>query len=266
MSEETPQKKVVFCIPVYSTAGAPRPYPATRDSFRDSAPLLDAAGWDHAVVNELNCPYISAARATMLRKALDAKATDIVFIDSDVSWRPADMLKLLETEGDVVAGTYRFKKGEAEQGCKDEEYMGCIRSDPMGRPVVRESDGAIAAISIPAGFLKVTRNAVNRFMEAYPELCYGEYCAPAVDLFNHGAHKRIWFGEDYGFSRNWIDAGGEIWIVPNMNIDHSTIERTYKGNFHEFLMRRPGGSKSDNPVSPDDLRKQVLEKLKNKAA
>ena len=64
------------------------------------------------MVHEVGSPYISAARATMLRKALDAKADVIVFIDHDLSWRPGDLLKLIETTGDVVGGTYRFKQDE----------------------------------------------------------------------------------------------------------------------------------------------------------
>lgn len=230
-AEEKPAKKVVLCVPTYPY----RPHQATLDSIRDSVPALEAAGWEHALVHEVGNPYISAARAAMLRKALTAKASDIVFIDHDVSWRPQDLVKLLNTEGDVVSGTYRFKHVV-------EEYMGAIYSGADGRPVVRKSDGAIKADRIPAGFLHVTRNAINKFMTAYPELVYGEPCMPHVDLFHHGAHKGMWYGEDYAFSRNWIDQGGEIWLVPDMNIDHHSGDKVYAGNFHKYLLRQPGGS------------------------
>ena len=225
-------KKVVFCIPVYPT----RPSQATIDSIRDSVPAIEAAGWQHGLIHETGNPYISAARAVMLRKALDAKATDIMFIDQDISWRPEDMVKLLATDGDVVAGTYRFKEPEVT-------YMGAIYSTVDGTPSVRQSDGAIKAFRIPAGFLRVTRPAVNFFMSKYPELCYGEYVYPFIDLFNHGAHARQWFGEDYAFSRNWIDAGKDIWIVPDMNIGHWKGDECFAGNFHEYLLVQPGGSK-----------------------
>lgn len=256
MSEDKPKKKVVFCVPTMT-----RPYQQTLDSLRDSVPLIVAAGWEEGFVNEVGCPYISAARATMLRKALDAKATVIVFIDHDVSWDPEDMMTLLEAEGDVVGGTYRFKKGEAEQGCKDEEYMGTMKGE---YPEVR-ADGCIKMVNIPAGFLKVTRAAVNLFAEKYPELCYGEHVAPGVDLFNHGAWGRVWWGEDYSFCRRWTAIGGEIWLPPNMNLNHNTAIRTYKGNFHEYMMRRPGGSKSSNPVRPEDRLQALIAKVKKDA-
>jgi hypothetical protein len=248
--EDKSKRKVVFAIPPYPL----RPYQQTVDSLRDEVPLIEAAGWEHGVVAEIGNPYISAARAVMLRKALDAKATHIVFLDHDVSWKPGDLLKLIETEGDVVAGTYRFKKDE-------EVYMGAVNTGPGGSPLVRESDGALSATAIPAGFLRITRAAVNRFMEAYPELCYGEYCSPHVDLFNHGAHNRLWFGEDYAFARNWIDAGGQIWLVPDLDITHWLGETPYHGNFHKFLLKQPGGSDSANPVSPEERKAQLLAKL-----
>lgn len=222
-------KKVVFCIPTLT-----KPYQCTLDSLEASVPLIKAAGWDDYIVSEVGCPYISCARSIMLRKALDAKADVIVFIDHDLSWKPKDLLTLIETEGDVVAGTYRFKK-------PGDFYMGVPLPDLDGNPRVRE-DGAVLGHSIPAGFLKITKRAVNRFIEAYPELTYGDKFAPHVDLFNHGAHKGVWYGEDYAFSRNWRDLGGEIWIVPDLDISHHTADTKYVGNYHQHLLRQPGGS------------------------
>lgn len=223
------KKKVIFCVPTLT-----RPHQATLDALKASIPLIKSAGWDEGMVSEIGCPYISAARATMLRKALDVKADVIVFIDHDVSWKSTDLLKLIETEGDVVAGLYRFKYSDKI------EYMGVL-DDDNGMPKVR-ADGAIKASRVPAGFLKVTRNAINKFMQAYPHLIYGEASSPSVDLFNHGAHKGAWWGEDYSFSRNWIDCGGDIWVVPDLNLNHHSADEVFEGNYHEFLLSQPGGS------------------------
>lgn len=216
--------KVIFCTP--SLSGPTAPY---IKALEESIPLIVGAGWEEGYAQEVGNPYISAARATMARKALDAKADVIVFLDYDLSWRPEDLLKLITTPGDVVAGTYRFKKDE-------EEYMGNTAYMPNGQ-VAGRSDGCLKAVNVPAGFLKVTRQAVNQFMAAYPALVYGEPCNPSVDLFNHGAHKGIWYGEDYAFCRNWNDAGGEIWIVPDLDLDHHSKDQVFKGNYHKFLQK-----------------------------
>ena len=220
--------KVVFATPTVKSPLAPY-----FKSLEASIPLIKEAGWEEGAVFEIGNPYISVARSTMLRKALDAKADVIVFIDHDVSWDAQDLLTLIQTEGDVVAGTYRFKKAE-------EEYMGALISDSQMRPVVR-ADGCIKSDRIPAGFMKITADAVNKFMTAYPELCYGPKYNLSVDLFNHGAHKGTWYGEDYAFSRNWIDCGGEIWTIPDLNINHHSADEVFKGNLHTFLRKQPGG-------------------------
>lgn len=227
----TGAKKVVFCIPVVN-----KPFPQTVAALEASLPVIEAAGWSHGLVQTLNNPYISAARASMLRAALDVRPDAVVFIDYDMSWKPDDMLKLLEAEGDVVAGTYRMK-------IDDEQYMGSLETNGDHTPKVR-ADGALSAKTIPAGFLKITPNAVDLFMVEYPELCYGPMHHQAVDLFNHGVFDRVWWGEDYAFARRWKEKCGEIWIVPDIDLDHHSKDKSFPGNFHKFLLRQPGGSEA----------------------
>jgi hypothetical protein len=246
-----PEKKTKI---IFATPSLNGPFPQYVASLEASLPLIEAAGYEHQYVQEIGCPYISGARATMTRKALDAGADIIVFIDYDLSWDPQDLLTLIQTEGDVVAGTYRLKH-------EPEEYMSTIHSGPDGRPQVR-GDGAIKASLIPAGFLKITKEGINKFMFQYPELAYGPQYSPSIDLFNHGAvlGDRLWWGEDYCFSWRWTNKCGDLWLVPNLNLDHwarkfdektgQYVYTRFRGNFHEFLLRQPGGSKSDNPIPP----------------
>jgi glycosyltransferase involved in cell wall biosynthesis len=239
MLHEKPKdkRKVIICTPTIS-----KPFPEYLASLERSVPALDAAGFDHGVVFTVGCPYISHARATMTRKAMDAKADIVVYIDHDVSWNPEDLLRLIMTDGDVVGGTYRFKKDE-------ETYMGTVLTDARGYPVCR-GDGCISAQWMPAGFLKVTKEGIDKFMHSYPELIYGPHFNPSVDLFNHGAHDRLWYGEDYAFSRNYTAKCGPIWLVPDLDLTHHSSDKAYPGNFHRHLLRRPGGSESDCPVLP----------------
>lgn len=248
------RKKAIFCSPFYSPPAKGKLHPFMR-SLEAAVPAIVAAGWDEGLAQQVFNPYISFARATMLRKALDAKADVIVFHDYDLTARPEDYVRLLETEGDVVAGTYRYKKDE-------EQYMGDMVCDPSSHVVIgRKSDGAIKTTRVPAGFLKITKEAVNLFMAAYPELVYGAsdnaelaYAGRnladvlygsdpngSVDLFNHGAHMGVWYGEDMAFSRRWSDLGGDIWLVPDLDLTHWDGDKPYPGNLHQFLMRQPGG-------------------------
>lgn len=232
------KRKVIFCCPTIS-----RPYAPFLSALEASIPLIRDAGWDEGSVYEVGNPYISAARSIMLRKACDAQADVIVFLDHDLSWKPADLLKLIETEGDVVAGTYRFKDDAAE------DYMGEL--DLVNGKMIGRADGCLRASRVPAGFLKITTAGLDRFIKAYPHLCYGSRFAPSVDLFNHGAHDNVWWGEDYAFSRNYIAAGGEIWLIPDLDIVHHNPDgAAFPGNLHQFLMRQPGGINDPNRAEP----------------
>lgn len=228
------KRRVAFCIPTLT-----KPFQQTLESLAASIKKIKRAGWECNTILEIGNPYISAARAIMLRKALDWRADVIVFIDHDLSWSPEDLLLLIETTPDVVGATYRFKKEE-------EEYMGSCVPDFEGRPSVEVhgdnelNKTLINMINLPAGFLKITTNAVNKFMMAYPELCYGDRFMPMVDLFNHGAHNGVWYGEDYAFCRRYTEKCGKVYCIPNLEVDHwLSSGECFKGNFDHFLRKQP---------------------------
>lgn len=221
--------KLVICTPTIK-----RPFDAYLAALEAEVPHLEAAGIEHFAVNEVGSAYISHARCSMLRKAMDVQPDVVVFIDHDMSWTPGSLVKLVQTPGDVVAGTYRYKTAK-------EEYMGTWRTDDTGVPLTRE-DGCIRGEWIPAGFLKITDGLVHQMMGAYPDLVYGPRYRPSFDLFNHGAHKGVWYGEDYAFSRRVNEMGGEVWVVPNLDLTHHGADgEAYVGNFHNYLRRQPGG-------------------------
>jgi hypothetical protein len=119
-----------------------------------------------------------------------------------------------QTQGDVVAGLYRFKK-------PDEEYMGQWRRMRTASPGPPE-DGAIEAVARAGGLPEDHQGGVERFMRAYPELIYGDPISPHVDLFNHGAHEGVWWGEDYAFSRRWLAMRrGDLGSRPRPDPPHS---------------------------------------------
>lgn len=227
----TGKLKVTFCVP-----SRRKPHPAFFASMEKSIPLILEAGFEEGMTFQTGCPYISGARASMLKQALNAKSDIIVFIDDDVSWEPSALLRLIQTPDDVVGGTYRCKEDELN-------YMGRVLQDNEGFPTSVREDGCIECSCLPAGFLKITKEAVFKFMRAYPELCYGPPWDYAVDLFNHGAHQGLWWGEDYAFCRRWRDAGGKVWLIPDLNIDHNdwNSDKVYRGNFHEYMLAQPGG-------------------------
>ena len=167
----------------------------------------------------------------------------------------ARLIKLYEPDEIIGSHISRFYPEEDLQGGRPERLLAIAaaegRVEDEGWRIRKDgtrfwADVVITAIRDPGGavlgFLKVTRKAVNLFIMEYPELTYGDAFAPHVDLFNHGAYEGVWYGEDYSFSRRWRELGGDIWVLPHLNISHHTTDTKYVGNYHQHLYRQPGGS------------------------
>lgn len=226
--------KVCFCVPVYR-----KPEPEFLASLEKSIPVVKAAGWEEGSAWEVGHAYISYARTLLTRRAIMWDADQIVYLDSDVSHEPGDLLKLLETPGDVVVGTYRFK-------VEEEAYMGRLARQE-GEPLVSRADGCLPLLLAPAGFMKISRVAVEMFARAYPDL---DFSRPWVggehhyDLFNHGVIKvgedKVWFGEDYAFSLRWHQMGNPLWCIPDLNLGHhgvngDGVRMHFMGNYRKWL-------------------------------
>jgi hypothetical protein len=68
---------------VFASLFLTRPTDQFIAALEASVPLVEAAGWEHGLAVEVGNPYISAGRASLARKALDAKADVIVYLDYD---------------------------------------------------------------------------------------------------------------------------------------------------------------------------------------
>lgn len=224
--------KVVFVTPTRA-----RPHKNFIKALEESVPVLDKAGIEHSVIFEIGNHYISHALSLLVSKALASSPDAVVILEDDMSWEPQSLVDLINCDKDVVAGVYRYKDEKVD-------YMGVIETTADGKPVV--VDGLIRAMCLPTGFMKITPAAVKKFAEAYPNLVYGE---GIVDLFNHGAHEGKWWGQDYAFCRNYRNKCGDVWLMPNLDIHHNSGDDVHKGNFHEYLLRQPGGSKAANLIS-----------------
>jgi hypothetical protein len=127
---------------------------------------------------------ITRSRNNMVRKFLsDETLTHLFWIDSDITFTPQSVCRLLLIDRDVTAGVYPMKDfnwpaaglpaGTTKQQFEDRytEYP----FNPIGHGAERvsayaDADGFVEVAEAPTGFMCIKRHVFLQMMEKYPEL------------------------------------------------------------------------------------------------
>jgi hypothetical protein len=183
---------------------------------------------------------VTRGRNTLVARFMDVpEATHLLFADADITFQPAQVLRMLRFEQDVVAGMYPLKmrewSAEAITRVRDGEGLETAPLRYVGAPCTGservEQDGFVTADYAGTGFMLIRRAALARMMEAHPELHY----AAAHDraMANPSKHQYALFdcmiepetkhylSEDYTFCRRWRALGGRIWLDTQSPLVHT---------------------------------------------
>jgi len=182
---------------------------------------------------------ISRARnAAVAHFMSNEQYTHLLFIDSDIEFKPEDVFKLIQANKPVVSAGYPQKwlhtgKMEhvfSEKPVPDTPLELCTVHSTHLFPYDQDIKECMTAKYCTTGFLLIQRNVIEKMMEAYPERQYvndidGYMSANSqyfYDLFTVevNQHTKKYESEDYGFSRLWTQLGGEIHIVTNISLKH----------------------------------------------
>lgn len=170
---------------------------------------------------------IAHARNQAAREFLDSECDRLVFVDSDVSWQPGDLLSIAIAEPDFVGGAYRYKTAVESypvHWCNKPELW----ADPR--------TGLIEVAALPGGFLSLSRRVFDCLREAHPDRAY-----------THGGHSfHAYFhcppgqGEDGAFCADWRALGWQIWMNPMLTLTHVEGGAEYTGCIGAWLRRNAG--------------------------
>lgn len=222
--------KLFIAVPAYDS----KPCVDFMHSLTDTLPLLERLGIEATVTYHCKDAYVHRARNTLARKFLASDATDLLFIDSDMGWDFKSVPRLLTRPYEFVGGAYPFKQD-------NEDYPVSILSNAHGTPLVDPATGCIAAAMLPTGFWRLRRSVFEK-MEPNCDW-YWDNGEKTVAFFETPIVDHEWIGEDPWFCRKWLSIGGQIWCDPNIDFTHVGTKE-WTGNYHEFLLRQPGGAKA----------------------
>lgn len=141
--------------------------------------------------------------------------TDVLLIDSDESWEPEGVIRLLNHPEEIVGGSYRMKNSW-------DQYTGSLKYEngvPVGR-MLNDGTALIEAERVAAGFLRIRVSALRKFHDHYQDLRSAEPDGVKTQFFSRMIADGIVHCQDMAFSRRWKDMGGQLWIDPCIKIGH----------------------------------------------
>lgn len=203
-----------------------------------------------------NQASISHARAYIAGAFLQSDCDHLMMIDADMGFAAADVMTLLSLQ---ASGAHEVIGAAGPHKRIDWERVGtAARADPalpLGRvasPVavnLAQGEGELrldapqAVGEMGSAFMMVSRTAIERLCDAYPELAFsptpdarrafglGERVSALFDTFvdNEGAY----LSEDYAFCRRVRAAGMTVWLVPWIELAH-VGNMTFTGSIPEI--------------------------------
>lgn len=219
--------KIMVAIPAYTGTI----HLGTMRSLMTDLLALQARGDEWVVHDECGNALIADARALIVSQFMASDCDQLVFVDSDVSWEAGALLKLVDAKVDFVAGIYPQRKDPINY---------CVKWLSEGELWADKETGLLEVAGVPAGFMRISRNMIERMIEQYPDTEFYVESAPntrAWALFcdyRIGKHK---MGEDYAFCRRWTDMGGKIWVDPEIKMGHVGY-KTFVGHLGDYLRNR----------------------------
>lgn len=198
---------------------------------------------DHAIHATLSpIPFdslINRARNAAVAMCLsNPEYTHLLFIDTDIEFDPADVMKLILADKPVVGAGYAQKFLPMDR-LRSNLIQHPTAADPIALSTkcsvhLSAGDQPIASLmeasTMTTGFLLLQRAVLEGMAQAYPERRYVNdidgyaRADPSTfyDFFCVGIHpetKRL-ESEDYGFCRLWKSMGGKIYAVTDIALKH----------------------------------------------
>ena len=224
------KRKIWLAIPCY---GGTLHVGTVRSLTHDMLRLI-VRGDAVQMFTEVGHADIYTARSQIVTHFLnDTDATDLVMIDSDVSWGPHSLLHLLDHPVDFVGGSYPKR---------ELPLTFLVRSGE--EPLMADTGSGLAEVwGLPGGFVKMSRAMLEKMTAHYgPELTCLDRVVPGgrtVRLFDpywwtdEKGEKRV-LSEDYAFCQRWRDMGGKVFLDVTIPMGHIG-QYEYAGTLGEWI-------------------------------
>jgi hypothetical protein len=209
--------------------------------------LLQSKGIKSKLMFAKYCGFIDRARNMLINEFLKTDCTHILMNDADQGFDHEKILEMLYKDKMFIAAAVRQKQMEETYAIKvnvDNEFS--------LKPV--EKDGLISTHRIGLALVIIKREVFDkiRTFHKLPHVNSTGTQFTDTHIVQESNGTWDWLGEDYDFCTKCTEASINIWIYHNIDVSHVGYHE-FKGNFHEYLLKQPGGSKASTGLRINQL-------------
>lgn len=178
---------------------------------------------------------VSRARNTLSAAFLKSDATHLLFIDSDMTFFPQDVARLLSHDVDIVGGFYPKKQPELAWVCN------------VASGELPDARGLQRVRYMGTGFMLIKREVFERMRAEFPELAYRPDSNPEEtewDFWQVGVYHnkadgfRRYLSEDWYFCQRCLDMGITVYADTEVVAEHiGEIAYPLPSERHKYELR-----------------------------
>lgn len=212
-----------------------------------------------------NESLISRARNNLIAKAMTNKeSTHFMFIDSDISWNPIEIIKLIVRDKDLVGGIYPLKtlnldniknikniENKSISDIKKELIKFNFNAINNGNAEIKDS--CLEVKHIATGFMMIKRAVIESLQKSYPYTKYVDdigYLNNTEDenafaLFDTNVEYGHYLSEDWLFCERWKSIGGKVFCDITIGLSH-TGSYSFEGKLYDKLFPKKDTEINEN--------------------
>lgn len=234
-------KKLYIAIPSYDGRLFAQFFISLMQFLMTGSPALSAPPYINILTGE---SHINRARNRIVKGFLETDATHLLFIDSDISFKPEDITRLLSHDLPIVGGLYPKKEVGEPQWVVNALEEGS-EADADGLQEVKYVGTGFMLIARSVFELMIHENTLVRYPSIHDptEVTMMKTCHIAYEddssarlgtiwnFFHAGIVGNRFLSEDWYFCHEWKRMGGKIYADTKVQLGHTgtvTFPVTFK--------------------------------------
>lgn len=193
-----------------------------------------AQGWGFTYILRESDSMVARGRSFLASQFLEnpasANCTDLVFVDTDLSWDGDEFIRLCSHDVDVVGGAYPYK---------DESGDFPLRWPSDG---LMEQNGLWEVQAVTPGFCRITRRALEKIARERPWIEFKDRGSAQGQrswmFFDNLQRPSGVYDEGYIFCEHWRGVGGKVYVDPDLNLTHIGRKAYNHGTLRQWLDRK----------------------------